>query len=151
MAIKEPVMRLRSLGEAGTQRYTLATWRRGDRLTFLSRAFSQNAPLRPSILTLRAQHLIRSSPLPISSTYRPQILSEAPAAVCPILASIAPRISQAPGLQFQQIRCGPRNTTNRMTHLIRKRRIGFLARLATRTGRAILRRRRAKGRTVLTH
>ncbi|KAJ9668876.1 hypothetical protein H2201_001122 [Coniosporium apollinis] len=63
---------------------------------------------------------------------------------------LLPRISAHPGLASQQVRCGPRDTYN-PSHLVRKRRHGFLARIRTRTGRNILKRRRAKGRKSLTH
>ncbi|PMB69154.1 50S ribosomal protein L34 [Beauveria bassiana] len=48
-----------------------------------------------------------------------------------------------------QIRCGPRNTMNGATRLVQKRRHGYLSRKRTRTGRAILKRRRQKGRAKL--
>lgn len=48
-----------------------------------------------------------------------------------------------------QIRCGPRNTMNGATRLVQKRRHGYLGRKRTRTGRAILKRRRQKGRAKL--
>lgn len=75
-----------------------------------------------------------------------------PSTMCPTISSsdLLPRISTHPSLANVQIRCGPRNTFN-PSHKVRKRRHGFLARLRTRKGRAILKRRRGKGRTTLSH
>ncbi|KAF8422911.1 ribosomal protein L34-domain-containing protein [Tirmania nivea] len=63
---------------------------------------------------------------------------------------LLPRISASPALRFLQLRNGPRDTFD-PSHFVRKRRFGFLARLRSRTGRAILKRRRAKGRKSLSH
>ncbi|KAI5805368.1 hypothetical protein DFH27DRAFT_609179 [Peziza echinospora] len=63
---------------------------------------------------------------------------------------LLPRPTSHPGLTTQQIRCGPRNTFD-PSHFVRKRRVGFLARIRSRTGRQILKRRRLKGRRSLTH
>lgn len=72
--------------------------------------------------------------------------------ISPTISSLdlLPRISTHPSLANVQIRCGPRNTFN-PSHIVRKRRHGFLARLRTRKGRAILKRRKCKGRTTLSH
>ncbi|KAI9660870.1 MAG: hypothetical protein M1829_006435 [Trizodia sp. TS-e1964] len=61
-----------------------------------------------------------------------------------------PKISSHPALQGTQVRTAKRNTF-RPSHFVRKRRHGFLARKRSRTGRAILTRRRLKGRTTLSH
>lgn len=60
------------------------------------------------------------------------------------------RISAHPGLGSTQIRCGPRDTYN-PSHLVRKRRHGFLSRIRTKKGRKLLMRRLKKGRWNLSH
>lgn len=55
-----------------------------------------------------------------------------------------------PSLPLLQVRGAKRDTYN-PSHRVRKRRHGFLARLRSRTGRKILRRRRAKGRNTMSH
>jgi len=64
--------------------------------------------------------------------------------------TLASRISASPALQSLQVRNGPRDTFD-PSHRVRKRRAGFLARNGSRTGRAILKRRRLKGRKTLSH
>ena len=51
---------------------------------------------------------------------------------------------------LQQVRGAKRDTFN-PSHVVRKRRHGFLARLRTRTGRMVLKRRKAKKRNTLSH
>lgn len=63
---------------------------------------------------------------------------------------IAGKISCHPGLQSTQIRCGPRDTYN-PSHIVRKRRHGFLSRIRTKKGRKLLMRRLKKGRWNLSH
>jgi large subunit ribosomal protein L34 len=63
---------------------------------------------------------------------------------------LLPKISTHPALGSIQVRCGPRNTFS-PSHFVRKRRHGFLSRIRTRKGRATLKRRRAKGRSTLSH
>ncbi|KAK6334823.1 hypothetical protein TWF718_010269 [Orbilia javanica] len=46
---------------------------------------------------------------------------------------------------------GHKRKTYNPSHIVRKRRFGFLARLRSKTGRNILKRRLAKGRKMLTH
>ncbi|KAF3105603.1 hypothetical protein TWF569_002660 [Orbilia oligospora] len=46
---------------------------------------------------------------------------------------------------------GHRRKTYNPSHIVRKRRFGFLARLRSKTGKNILKRRKAKGRKMLTH
>jgi large subunit ribosomal protein L34 len=60
------------------------------------------------------------------------------------------RISAHPGLGSMQIRCGPRDTYN-PSHIVRKRRHGFLSRIRTKKGRKLLMRRIKKGRWNLSH
>lgn len=96
-------------------------------ITFLS-------TIRPSILRLHAEV---SPPPTRTSLPEPQL-------------DILPRISSHPSLASIQVRNGPRDTFN-PSHRVRKRRHGFLSRLRTRNGRKTLKRRKAKGRSTLSH
>ncbi|KAM3561616.1 hypothetical protein ARSEF4850_003115 [Beauveria asiatica] len=104
------------------------------------RTFTTLSPLRPS---LYANSLRRPSamtafiPLPSTAT--------AVDVVAPSTISAHPALAGG----ASQIRCGPRNTMNGATRLVQKRRHGYLSRKRTRTGRAILKRRRQKGRAKL--
>lgn len=60
------------------------------------------------------------------------------------------KISAHPGFAGIQIRCGPRDTYN-PSHIVRKRRHGFLSRLRTKKGRKLLMRRLTRGRWNLSH
>jgi large subunit ribosomal protein L34 len=60
------------------------------------------------------------------------------------------KISAHPGFAGVQIRCGPRDTYN-PSHIVRKRRHGFLSRLRTKKGRKLLMRRLTRGRWNLSH
>jgi large subunit ribosomal protein L34 len=60
------------------------------------------------------------------------------------------KISASAAFAGTQIRCGPRDTYN-PSHIVRKRRHGFLSRLRTKKGRKLLMRRLVKGRTNLSH
>ena len=53
-------------------------------------------------------------------------------------------------VSLQMVRGGKRDTYD-PSHVVRKRRLGFLARVRSRTGRQILRRRKTKGRRLLSH
>jgi large subunit ribosomal protein L34 len=68
----------------------------------------------------------------------------------PETLDLAGKISAHPGLGSMQIRCGPRDTYN-PSQLVRKRRHGFLSRIRTKKGRALLMRRLKKGRWNLSH
>ncbi len=98
-------------------------------------------PLRPSIGPLSPFSTPTPTTIPTNltatttSTTHPDLL---------------PKISTHPSLAGIQVRNGPRNTYD-PSHFVRKRRHGFLARKRSRTGRAILLRRRAKRRGVLSH
>ncbi|KAL5451145.1 hypothetical protein PMIN07_002589 [Paraphaeosphaeria minitans] len=63
---------------------------------------------------------------------------------------LASKISVHPAMGSMQIRCGPRDTYN-PSHLVRKRRHGFLSRIRTKKGRKLLMRRLKKGRWNLSH
>ncbi|CAI9635058.1 unnamed protein product [Alternaria burnsii] len=63
---------------------------------------------------------------------------------------LASKISSHPGLGSTQIRCGPRDTYN-PSHLVRKRRHGFLSRIRTKKGRKMIMRRLKKGRWNISH
>lgn len=100
------------------------------------RTFTSITPLRPTI-----------SP----SAFRPLLQTSTP--VCGSsteVLDLMPKISSHPALGSLQIRCGPRRTFD-PSHFVRKRRHGFLSRIRTRKGRMILQRRKAKGRSTLSH
>ncbi|KAL1901591.1 hypothetical protein Cpir12675_000461 [Ceratocystis pirilliformis] len=103
------------------------------------RAFSVLSPLRPGLQ-------IRS---PLIAAFSPKPAAGATTTVADVVPTEA--ISASPALAMMQIRCGPRNTLNNNSRLKRKRRIGFLARKRSQTGRKILERRLAKGRMRLTN
>ncbi|KAI4223831.1 MAG: hypothetical protein L6R36_005111 [Xanthoria steineri] len=63
---------------------------------------------------------------------------------------LLPKISAHPALAGIQVRNGPRDTYD-PSHRVRKRRHGFLSRVRTRKGRKILKKRKAKGRSTLSH
>ncbi|KAF2740536.1 hypothetical protein EJ04DRAFT_455763 [Polyplosphaeria fusca] len=131
-----------------------------------SSATTPSMLLRPSLARMTP---IRQSQTPSSSralsilTPRRPILqptstlapSTQPSATSSVLPSpetldILPKISSHPGLASLQIRCGPRDTYN-PSHLVRKRRHGWLARIKTKNGRKMLMRRILKGRWNLSH
>ncbi|KAL6849143.1 hypothetical protein ACO1O0_008673 [Amphichorda felina] len=97
-----------------------------------TRTFTTLSPLRPTVLP--------SAFRPTPTTFTP---STAGVDIVPTSA-----ITRHPALTdpAAAIRCGPRNTMIRATRLVQKRRLGFLARKRSRTGRKILLRRRMKGR-----
>jgi large subunit ribosomal protein L34 len=64
----------------------------------------------------------------------------------PEMLDIMGKISSSAAFAGTQIRCGPRDTYN-PSHIVRKRRHGFLTRLRTK----MLMRRLVKGRTNLSH
>ncbi|OAA56396.1 Ribosomal protein L34 [Cordyceps fumosorosea ARSEF 2679] len=96
------------------------------------RTFTTLSPLRPS-LSRPPTAPLRFTPTGVVDVVAPGSISAHPA-----LAGGA-----------AQIRCGPRNTMNGATRLVQKRRHGYLGRTRTRTGRAILKRRRQKRRAKL--
>ncbi|KAB2578495.1 50S ribosomal protein L34 [Lasiodiplodia hormozganensis] len=110
--------------------------------------------------TLAATQQLRS--ISVLSPRRPQlpwtcgaIATVPPTHASPVAAAaeapdVLPKVSSHPALQGIQVRNGPRDTY-KPTNLVRKRRHGFLSRIRTRKGRAILKRRKAKGRGTLSH
>src|SRR5256885_2359879 len=86
-----------------------------------------------------------SSPSTTTTCASPSLVST-PTGEAPL--DLLAKPSQHPSLLSQQIRCGPRNTYD-PSHFVRKRRHGFLSRIRTRTGRAILKRRKQKKRSTL--
>ncbi|TGZ85152.1 hypothetical protein EX30DRAFT_314088 [Ascodesmis nigricans] len=104
------------------------------------RTFTFLSPLRPTVLPRT----------PLTNPVTPP--SSAPQnAIEAATETLMPRISESPVLRTLQVRCGPRQNFNAITHIIRKRRHGFLSRIRTRKGRNILKRRQAKKRTNLSH
>ncbi|TQV90885.1 hypothetical protein V2A60_008352 [Cordyceps javanica] len=114
------------------------------------RTFTTLSPIRPSLYanTMRRPSALTSffTPLPPAAA---ATTSGTGALVADVVAPSA--ISAHPALAggVAQIRCGPRNTMNGATRLVQKRRHGYLGRKRTRSGRAILKRRRQKGRAKL--
>lgn len=99
------------------------------------RTFTHHALTRPAILP---PHTL-APPSP-STTINPLAT----------ILDLLPKISSHPSLASIQVRCGPRATYD-PSHRVRKRRHGFLARLRSRTGRMMLKRRKQKGRGTLSH
>ncbi|TVY50271.1 50S ribosomal protein L34 [Lachnellula cervina] len=105
-----------------------------------NRTFTSLPSLRPTI----SPSSLRPSPTSTTTT-------TASIPTDPDAAAILPTsISTHPSMAATQIRCAGRNTFS-PSHFVRKRRHGFLARLKSRTGRMILKRRRAKKRSSLSH
>jgi large subunit ribosomal protein L34 len=98
-------------------------------------------PRRPQLQRIQAH----TAPSSLPGTLPPTMPGSAQETL-----DLLPKITAHPALSSIQVRCGPRDTYN-MTHLVRKRRFGFLARKRSRTGRKILKRRMAKGRYNLSH
>ncbi|KAK8180245.1 ribosomal protein L34-domain-containing protein [Phyllosticta capitalensis] len=127
-------------------------------------------PARPAIAQLSAVSASRPSisaiqqarSISILSLRRPQILSASAtssiplptptsaAVAAPETPDVLPKLSNHPAMLATQIRCGPRDTYN-PSNLKRKRKHGFLSRIRTRKGRALLARRKSKGRTNMSH
>jgi large subunit ribosomal protein L34 len=103
-----------------------------------ARSISLLAPRRPMLPSSSASTI----PTP-GSTSAPAIPSTG-------ALDLATKISAHPALGSIQIRCGPRDTYN-PSHLVRKRRHGFLSRIRTKKGRKLLMRRLKKGRWNLSH
>ncbi|KAH7401969.1 ribosomal protein L34-domain-containing protein [Phaeosphaeria sp. MPI-PUGE-AT-0046c] len=103
------------------------------------RAFSMLAPRRPMLART-------SSPPTLPAPGTSSSLLGSPSETL----DLAGKISAHPGMGSMQIRCGPRDTYN-PSHLVRKRRHGFLSRIRTKKGRKLLMRRLKKGRWNLSH
>ncbi|GKT78099.1 ribosomal protein l34 [Colletotrichum tofieldiae] len=99
--------------------------------------FSSLPSLRPSITPLTSAFR-----RPTATPFTPSTADAAD--VVPTSA-----ITEHPAMGAMQVRCGPRNTMNRNTRLIQKRRHGFISRMKSKDGRKIVARRRAKGRKKL--
>ncbi|KAK3197186.1 hypothetical protein GRF29_1536g946864 [Pseudopithomyces chartarum] len=104
-----------------------------------SRAISLLAPRRPMLPNPSTSFTM---PVPGSVT--------SPAIPSAETLDLASKISAHPAMGSMQIRCGPRDTYN-PSHLVRKRRHGFLSRIRTKKGRKLLMRRLKKGRWNLSH
>lgn len=107
-----------------------------------TRALSLLSPRRPQFLPPSFAVSSSASPSTASSTLT--------TAADGTLLDLVPKISSHPAVLGMQVRNGPRNTFD-PSHRVRKRRHGFLARLKSRTGRKVLKRRTLKGRQSLTH
>ncbi|KAH7409091.1 60S ribosomal protein-like protein L34 [Cadophora sp. MPI-SDFR-AT-0126] len=100
---------------------------------------SLRGPLRPSLspspAALRPSLISITSPETFTPSRIPSLLSNLPARRA---------FSSSPALG------APRDTFD-PSHFVRKRRHGFLSRIRTRKGRALLKRRKAKRRSTLSH
>ncbi|KAF2854751.1 hypothetical protein T440DRAFT_542306 [Plenodomus tracheiphilus IPT5] len=106
----------------------------------------------PSLLTPRHFSALapRRPTLPLSHTLpAPGTPSSLPPSA-PQTLDLLGKISAHPGLGSTQIRCGPRDTYN-PSHIVRKRRHGFLSRIRTKKGRKTIMRRLKKGRWNISH
>jgi large subunit ribosomal protein L34 len=103
------------------------------------------------IRSMSTRTLVRPSPFPQSALRQPL---QTPASISETASEptldLLPKISGHPSLAGIQVRNGPRDTYS-PSHFVRKRRLGFLARKRSRTGRMILKRRQAKRRSTLSH
>ena len=82
---------------------------------------------------------------------RPVLLTSTPtSAIATDTPSSSLQLPTQPSGLLEQVRGAKRDTFN-PSHIVRKRRHGFLSRLRTRNGRAVLKRRRLKGRNTLSH
>ncbi|KAK7205667.1 ribosomal protein L34-domain-containing protein [Myxozyma melibiosi] len=95
------------------------------------------ASARSSLISPHARSLLNSSPSP-STTTPPSTTAHLP----PSLLSIA---------ELGQRRWRARGNTYQPSTYKRKHRIGYLARMRSKSGRKIIARRKAKGRWFLTH
>ncbi|ROT43220.1 hypothetical protein SODALDRAFT_336659 [Sodiomyces alkalinus F11] len=111
------------------------------------RLFSSFVPLRPT-LSARPTVFARPTASPFAPAFPTPTITDTTSS---ITADLVPKtsITAHPALALSQIRCGPRNTMNRNTRLIQKRRHGFVSRMKTKSGRKIIKRRKAKGRLRL--
>lgn len=123
-----PQRRLAQPQQQRCDSHTIEIARHIPLLTSSSRSLNilSRLPIRPSLTTCPATPTIEDKP---TSSLRP--------------------LSQH-SLSLLQVRGAKRDTFN-PSHRVRKRRHGFLARLRTRTGRMVLKRRRAKGRNTMSH
>ncbi|EME39246.1 hypothetical protein DOTSEDRAFT_179696 [Dothistroma septosporum NZE10] len=118
-------------------------------LESISRSTRQAAPLiRSSSVAQPVQR--RSFGVLSSLPSRPTILPARAALPASELQATTLQPTSPPGLSILQVR-GAKRDTFKPSHVVRKRRHGFLSRLRTRTGRMILKRRRMKGRNTLSH
>lgn len=99
-----------------------------------------------SLLSARRPLLSSATPSTLAAPGAPSTLPTSSSSTLDILS----KISASPAFAGTQIRCGPRDTYN-PSHIVRKRRHGFLSRLRTKKGRKLLMRRLVKGRVNLSH
>ncbi|EPS36416.1 hypothetical protein H072_10058 [Dactylellina haptotyla CBS 200.50] len=99
--------------------------------------------LRPATLSSTTAAPFARPTLPsVTAFATPLLQSSAPITPCSSSSSSLLSLTQARG---------HRRKTYNPSHLVRKRRFGFLARLRSKTGRNILKRRKETGRKHLTH
>ncbi|CAG8979512.1 hypothetical protein HYALB_00004964 [Hymenoscyphus albidus] len=109
------------------------------------RTFTNLTPRRPTIFpSTQRSFAPPTQSLPATATTTSHTGEILDVAILPY------KMSGHEAMRGMQVRCAPRNTFN-PSHFVRKRRHGFLARLRSRTGRMILKRRRVKKRSTLSH
>ncbi|KAI0471896.1 hypothetical protein GGR56DRAFT_656046 [Xylariaceae sp. FL0804] len=128
------------------------------------RTFTSLPQLRPSIFVSSSSSggasVFRSpahSALSAAPSLAPSPTTTTSSSSSSLIPDVVPRSAALPGLAgaggggVAQARFGPRPTMARTSRLVRKRRVGFLARQRSRHGRKILERRRAKKRHHMTN
>ncbi|PVH78234.1 hypothetical protein DL98DRAFT_256395 [Cadophora sp. DSE1049] len=114
----------------------------------LHEVLHSNTPLR-TFTSLRGPS--RPSLLPSSATLPPSSSITSPTTSTPSgILSLLPNLLTARAFSSTPALSAPRDTFD-PSHFVRKRRHGFLSRIRTRKGRALLKRRKAKRRSTLSH
>lgn len=110
-----------------------------------------NQPRARNMSLLNARRpMLSSTPSTLAAPGAPSTAAATTTTTSSETLDIMAKISASPAFAGVQIRCGPRDTYN-PSHIVRKRRHGFLSRLRTKKGRKLLMRRLVKGRTNLSH
>ncbi|KAF9881092.1 ribosomal protein l34 [Colletotrichum karsti] len=121
---------------------------------FLSRPTAQSASVGQIISqrTFSSLPSLRPSITPLTSAFRrPTATPFTPSTANAADVVPSSAVTEHPAMAAMQLCFGPRNTMNRNTRLVQKRRLGFLSRMKTKDGRKIIARRKAKGRRRLGH
>lgn len=138
-------LRNKSFGPQYASEQSLATYKVFNRKGTIDQARDQ------SIADDSDNNLYRSIAILAPSPVRPSVPSQSTTTLATTSEKPAPSsFSPLSQPSFQQIRGAKRDTYN-PSHVVRKRRHGYLSRIKTRTGRMILKRRRMKKRSTLSH